>query len=267
MSSGSRPTPRPAARPGSRLGKDPLSRPASAGASQSASGGQALRHILDLGQPPSVSPAGGPPDLKNVDCLPSTPETPASGPEPDASEIYREVAGKFSEAMESLSRMAATAGAWAWSGQAGEGDSFLFMRLMAAYSVTPQGEGVDFGSFLRDVSDHWERYDLCVVSDGSAAMIPLNKAFTLSRVLQSTLEGFCWPGRRGTAALTLYTGLDARGRAFLRIAGPRRFFPLDGSLAEARRAAPLLEPARCKAAAVRFATSELYAELAVTALG
>lgn len=86
-------------------------------------------------------------------------------------------------------------------------------------------------------------------------------------MLQASLEGFCWPGRRGTAVLTLYTGLDARGRAFLRIAGPRRFFPLDGSLAEARRAAPLLELARCKAAAVRFATSELYAELAVTALG
>lgn len=261
MSSGSRPTPRS----GSRLGKDPLSRSASAGASQSASGGQALRHILDLGQAPSVTPAASPSDLKTTECLPSPMGTP--GPEPDASEIYREVAGKFSEAMENLSRMAATAGAWAWSGQTGEGDSFLFMRLMAAYSVTPQGEGVNFGSFLHDVSDHWERFDLGVVSDGSAGMIPLNKAFTLSRVLQASLEGFCWPGRRGTAVLTLYTGLDARGRAFLRIAGPRRFFPLDGSLAEARRAAPLLELARCKAAAVRFATSELYAELAVTALG
>jgi len=261
MSSGSRPTPRS----GSRLGKDPLSRSASAGASQTASGGQALRHILDLGQAPSVSPADGPLDLKATECLPTLPK--ASGPEADASAIYREVAGKFSEAMESLSRMAATAGAWAWSGQTGEGDSFLFMRLMAAYSVTPQGEGVDFGSFLRDVSDHWERFDLCVVSDGSAAMLPLNKAFTLSRALQSALEGFCWPGRRGTAVLTLYAGLDARGRAFLRIAGPRRFFPLDGSLAEARRAAPLLDLARCKAAAVRFATSELHAELAVTALG
>lgn len=259
MSSGSRPT----HRSGSRLGKDPLSRPASSGASQSASGGQALRHILDLGHVPPASPAAPTAEPPQPEC------PPPAGPEtkPDASDIYREVAGKFSEAMESLSRMAATAGAWAWSGQTGEGDSFLFMRLMAAYSVTPQGEGVDFGSFLRDVSDHWERFDLSVVSDGSAAMLPLNKAFTLSRALQSALEGFCWPGRRGTAVLTLYAGLDARGRAFLRIAGPRRFFPLDGSLAEARRAAPLLELARCKAAAVRFATSELYAELAVTALG
>lgn len=187
MSSGSRPT----ARSGSRLGKDPLSRSESAGASQSASGGQALRHILDLGQAPSVSPAGGPPDLKAAECLPSPPKV--SGPEPDASEIYREVAGKFSEAMESLSRMAATAGAWAWSGQAGEGDSFLFMRLMAAYSVTPQGEGVDFAAFLRDVSDHWERFDLGVVSDGSAGMIPLNKAFTLSRCSRPRWRGSAGP--------------------------------------------------------------------------
>ncbi|MFP5221087.1 MAG: hypothetical protein ACLGSA_02225 [Acidobacteriota bacterium] len=261
MSSASRPN----TRSGSRLGKDPLSQPASSGSSQSGSGGQALRHILDLGPVPTGSQSAVPPDPRLTECPALHPGVPR--PETDASEIYREVAGKFTEAMESLSRMAAAAGAWAWSGQTGEGDSFLFMRLMAAYSVAQKGEGVDFGGFLRDVSDHWERFDLGVVSDGSAGMIPLNKAFTLSRVLQCCLEGFCWPGRRGRAAMTLYTGLDARGRPFLRLVGSRRFFPLDGSLSEARGAAPLLELAKCKTAALRYMSSELYAELAVTALG
>lgn len=267
MSPDSKPGSRPSVRPGHRLGKDPLNRTGSA--SLTAPYGQALRHILDLGRSQQPAPCGQElaADAMDLSAGSATPARDTQLAQPGNEVIYREVAGKFSEAMENLCSMAAAAGAWAWSGQSGEGDSFLFMRLMAAYTVTPQVEGVDFRAFLHDVADHWDRFELDVRVDPAVGVIALKQAFTLSRALQAAVEELCWPGRNGVAAMTLAVALDARDRVVMRLYGSRRFFPMQEALAEAKRAVPLLELARCGAIAARLACSDQDAELSMTVLG
>jgi len=222
----------------SRLGNDPLARQ---GDKDSSGGREALRHILDTGA-----------------ALPEKPQA-------DPSAIYKEVAGKFSEAMDSLSRMAASAGVWAWGERSGEGDPFLFMRLMAAYGVGPQGEGVDLQAFLYDVHDHWERHDIRISLFLDGIVIPIERAFNLARGLQACLDGFCGQGKRAPAPLTLTAGLTASGRVRLRIHGSREHFPSGDPVFGTRGAETLAELARTGAVSILFTASDQNAELVVIA--
>ena len=225
---------------GSRLGKDPLSRTSPAGEPgvSSSPGSQALRHILDLGQ---------------------TVQEPESAPDPEV--VYKEVAGKFSEAMELLSGLAASAGVWAWGAQSGEGESFLFMRLMAAYAVTPQGEGVNVEGFLNDVHDQWDRYNLNLSLDVNGVLLPLERAFAMTRGLQAALDGFCKPGKHGPALLNLDATLTPRGTLKIRLYGYRDYFLSREPAFESKGAEALVDLVRSGAASILFSCSEKTAEL------
>jgi hypothetical protein len=226
----------------SRLGKDPLAEKA---AQASSAGREALRHILDLGSEPEA-------------------QTPAPAL-PDRSDLYREVAGRFSEAMDSLSRMAASAGVWAWGERAGDGDPLLFMRLLASYGTGPQGEGVDLAAFLHDVHDHWERHDIRIALSFADVFIPMERAFNLARAIQACLDGLC--GRPGHAPhpLTMAARVDASGRIRLRLYGPARYFPASAPALASREAEPLTELARSGAVSLLFTRLKEIAELAVIA--
>jgi len=265
---------------GNRLGKDPLSR---SGTTDADAGRQALRHILDLGLAPTgtgvaCDPGSGSEGDATGASFAEPPRTPAGPPAgspastaapesaPDKGAIYREVAGKFSEAMDILSRLAAQAGVWAWGShpiESGEGDSLLFMRIMAAYCVTPDGEGVDVAAFLNDVRDHWGDRNLALSLDTGAALLPLERAFTLARALQAALEGFCRPGRHGAALLNLDAAFTGRGGLKLRIHGYRDYFPSRESVFGAPGAESLVDLARQGLASLMFICTEETAELAV----
>ena len=223
---------------GNRLGKDPLARvPSQPGSS----GSEALRHILDLGASPRKSDTA-----------------------PDHAAISLEMAQKFSEAMEQLSRMAATAGVWAWGGP-DEGDPFLFMRLMAAYTVSPQGEGVNLESFLQDVHDSWENHDITLFSDLGDVLVPIDRAFDLARSLQAALGGFCGQGKIATAPIAMGAWLSAQSRINLKLSGPRHLFPEREPTLEAKGAEALVGLARSGAVSVMIVYTEKTAELVLTA--
>lgn len=223
---------------GKRLGKDPLAHRDSQPASP---GSEALRHILDLGAGPS----------KN-------------DPAPDHTAISLEVARKFSEAMEQLSRMAATAGVWAWGGP-DDGDPFLFMRLMAAYTVSPQGEGVNLESFLQDVHDSWENHDITLFSDLGNELIPIDRAFDLARSLQAVLNEFCVQGKITTAPIVMSASFTATGLINLKISGPRSLFPEREPTLETKGAKALVGLARSGVVSVIITYTEEKADLALTA--
>jgi hypothetical protein len=198
----------------------------------------------------------------------TTGSAPESHPEqaPDRGAIYREVAGKFSEAMDILSRLAAQAGVWAWgthAGESGEGDSLLFMRLMAAYAVLPGREGVDVEAFLNDVRDHWGECSLSLSLNLGGALLPLERAFTLARALQASLDGFCRPGKHGAALLNLDASFTRQGSLKLRLHGYRDYFPARESVFEAPGAESLVELARQEGVSLLFICTEETAELAV----
>jgi hypothetical protein len=223
---------------GNRLGKDPLALAASQPASP---GREALRHILDLGTSPQKS-------------------TPA----PDHTAISLDVAIKFSEAMEQLSRMAASAGVWAWGGP-DEGDPFLFMRLMAAYSVSPEEEGVNLQSFLLDVHDSWESHDITFHSELGEELIPIGRAFDLARSLQAVLGGFCAQGKITKAPIVMSASLTAKGLIHLKVSGPRNLFPKREPTLETKGAESLVGLARSGVVSVMITYTEEKAHLALTA--
>lgn len=223
---------------GNRLGKDPLAHKASHAASP---GSKALRHILDLGTSQSQS-----------------------DPVRDHTAISLEVAKKFSEAMEQLSRMAATAGVWAWGGP-DEGDPFLFMRLMAAYTVSPEGEGVNLQSFLQDVHDSWEGHDITLFSELGDAVVPIDRAFDLARSLQAALGGFCGQGKIPTAAISMNASRTPEGCIRLQLSGPRHLFPQREPTLEGKNAEALIGLARSGVVSVMISYTEETAELVLTA--
>lgn len=218
----------------SRLGKDPL---AGQGTTASSAGREALRHILDLSPQAAADPA----------------------------DVYREVAGKFSEAMDSLSRMAASAGVWAWGERSGDGDPLLFMRLLTSYGCGPQGEGVDLAAFLHDVHDHWDRHDIRISLGFEGVFIPMERAFNLARAVQACLDGFCAGPARATRPLTMAARIEASGRVRLRLYGPPAHFPDRDPALASREAEALTELARSGAVSILFTRREEIAELAVIA--
>lgn len=223
---------------GSRLGSDPLARPAASGPDAA----RAMRHILEA------------------------PALCGREPSPEEREaLYREVAGKFSEAMEHLSRMAATAGVWAWSAQPGEGDSLLFMRLLACFVAAPGEEGVDLSAFLREAAELWRSQDLHADPQDRPALVSLERGFSLALALQAVLESLRPPGADDARPVRLAADTSPAGRARVRLAGPAWRFP--ASLAEARRRAgePLEELARSGAVGVELAVGPAWAGITLIA--
>jgi len=224
---------------GKRLGKDPLSRPATPGSG----GGQAFMNILDMPAP-----------------------APQAAPQADPESVYKDVAARFSEAMEHLSRMAAASGAGVWGaqcGQSGSGDTLPFMRLMAAYRVLPDGEGVDVQAFLSDGHDKFAGCDLVLKAGLPGVLISLPRAFALARGLQAALECFVRPRADGASLLTLEASLTPRGSLKTRLFGCREHFPRDDKPFSSDGGAVLAELARSGEASVLFTCSEETAELAL----
>jgi hypothetical protein len=223
---------------GNRLGKDPLAGAASEPASP---GSAALRHILDLGTGQQKK------DVTQ-----------------DHTTISQEVAKKFSDAMEQLSHMAATAGVWGWGGP-DEGDPYLFMRLMAAYTVSPEGEGVNLQSFLQDVHDSWEGHDITLISELGDAVVPIGRAFDLARSLQAALGGFCGQDKITMAPISMHASRTPEGRIRLQLSGPRHLFPQREPTLESKNAEALIGLARSGVVSVMISYTEETAELVLTA--
>lgn len=221
----------------SRLGKDPLARP---GREPSPTSREALRHILNTAAAPA-------------------PEARA-----DEGEIYKDVAGRFSKAMDRLNRLAASAGARNRKGGPDEDDPLLFLRIMAAYTVRPLGEGVNLASFLHYFHDLWERHRIRIFLDLEGIVIPVEQAFHLGRAIQACLGGFSGRAEAPSPALTLAVGMTGSGRVRLRLHGPNPRFPGGAPGLRAAAARPLVELARSGAASVLFTHGENTAELTVT---
>lgn len=224
---------------GSRLGSDPLARPAAASGPDSA---RAMRHILEMPAPRGREP------------FPEEREA-----------LYREVAGKFSEAMESLSRLAATAGVWAWSAQPGEGDSLLFLRLLACFVAAPGEEGVDLAAFLREAAELWRGQELHAEPRNRPVLVSLERGFSLALALQAVLESLRPPGADDARPVSLALDASPAGRARVRLVGPAGRFPGDLAGACSGAGDPLEELIRSGAVGVELAVGPAWAGITLIA--
>ena len=175
---------------GKRLGNDPF---AHRGAPSADSGAQALRRILAPAQPP---------------------EQPRTAPDGAS---FESVAARFAEAMEQLSRLASEQPFGQQCGQPGQGGVLPFMRLMAAYRVQPQAQGVDASAFLRDVRDQFDGCELDVRASFGSGLLPVQRVFNLALGLSAALERRDGAGAGAAIPVRLDGGVLPDGGVSLRL--------------------------------------------------